>query len=474
MKKESKEEIITSKEEASSYDFVKEKIKDRPINRKKLTRKLIFTASMAVLFGSIACLSFYLLTPVFEKYVAHSDKDEEVPPHVVLEETINDQEQIEVNAVISDTPFDEGQDQNIYATETPIENLNYNDAVSENSVSNNVVVNTVTVQFELDDYQTLYRKMYSLSNEVSKSTVVVTGIKKGQDIFNEEYVNTNKTTGLIIAEDGSRLYILADGTEVPNENNTVTFNNGYIASVEDIAIDKDTGLGIYTVYIPTLPAEVKENYQVATLGSSKSTVLLGSPVIVVGDPLNTGNSICYGAVTSLDSKVYGLDSAYQLINTDVYASKKAKGIVVNVRGQVIGIVCQHNNSEELENLITAYGISEIKNLIEDLSNVSERPYLGLYVKDISEEARKSYKIPQGIYVSKVEIDSPAMKVGIGSGDIVCSINDREINSVSEYMNILRTIDINQVAEIGVMRLNGEDYYRTDISVKVEGREGDKK
>lgn len=465
-------EVAEVKEEASSYDFVREKIKERPINKKRLTRKMILTASMAVLFGSIACLSFLLLTPVFEKLIDSGSKDESIPTHITLREAVNEQDQVEIKAVVNDKPFDEGQDNNIQVEETPIENLNYNDSVSEDSVSSNVTINNVTVQLELDDYHMLYRKMYSLSNEVSKSTVVVTGIKKGQDIFNDEYTNLNRTTGLIIAEDNGRLFILADGSDIPEDNITVTFCDGYVADAVKVSSDKETGLVVYQVYISSLPVTTKESYVVATLGSSRSSVLLGSPVIVLGDPFNTGVSVGYGAITSIDSKMYGADAAYQLINTDLYASSKAKGIVVNVRGQVIGIVC-HRKNAEMENLIMAYGISDIKNLIEDLTNNSKRAYIGLCIKDISDEVRKINNIPNGIYVDKVEIDSPAMEVGIGSGDIICSLNGRDITMISDYMNILRGLEDGQSVVIGVMRRNGDEYLKTDITVKVGYKEGDK-
>ena len=45
-------------------DFMKETIKQRPLNRKKLIRRTLITAAMAVIFGLVACLTFLLLEPV--------------------------------------------------------------------------------------------------------------------------------------------------------------------------------------------------------------------------------------------------------------------------------------------------------------------------------------------------------------------------------------------------------------------------
>ena len=45
-------------------DFMKETIKQRPINRRKLVRRTLLTAAMAVIFGLVACVTFLLLEPV--------------------------------------------------------------------------------------------------------------------------------------------------------------------------------------------------------------------------------------------------------------------------------------------------------------------------------------------------------------------------------------------------------------------------
>lgn len=53
----------------SDFEFLQEKIKERPIDKKKLLRRTIITASLAVLFGVLACLSFLLLEPVLNNWL---------------------------------------------------------------------------------------------------------------------------------------------------------------------------------------------------------------------------------------------------------------------------------------------------------------------------------------------------------------------------------------------------------------------
>ena len=69
-------------------DFMKETIKQRPINRRKLVRRTLLTAAMAVVFGMVACFTFLLLEPV----ISNRLYPEEEPQTVVLVEETEENE----------------------------------------------------------------------------------------------------------------------------------------------------------------------------------------------------------------------------------------------------------------------------------------------------------------------------------------------------------------------------------------------
>ena len=66
---------ISSQED---FEFVKEKIKERPINKRKLAKRTIVTATLAVVFGRIACLTFLLLEPVVNNWLYPEEKSKTV------------------------------------------------------------------------------------------------------------------------------------------------------------------------------------------------------------------------------------------------------------------------------------------------------------------------------------------------------------------------------------------------------------
>ena len=73
---------MSDREPGNQNEFMIEKIKQRPINRKKLLRRTILTASMAVIFGLIACFTFLVLEPVINNWLY----PEEEPQVVVFPE----------------------------------------------------------------------------------------------------------------------------------------------------------------------------------------------------------------------------------------------------------------------------------------------------------------------------------------------------------------------------------------------------
>ena len=96
--------------------------------------------------------------------------------------------------------------------------------------------------------------------------------------------------------------------------------------------------------------------------------------MALGSPMGTSGSVCYGMVTSVGAVVDQADAAYKTIVTDIYGSSNATGVLINMDGMVIGIIDNVLSSGDKGNLLTAYGISELKRTIEKMSNDKKRAY----------------------------------------------------------------------------------------------------
>ena len=79
---DSQENKQKEQNDVSEKNFMIEKIKERPVNKKKLLRRTLITVSMAVIFGLVACFTFLVLEPVISNWLY----PEEEPQVVVFPE----------------------------------------------------------------------------------------------------------------------------------------------------------------------------------------------------------------------------------------------------------------------------------------------------------------------------------------------------------------------------------------------------
>lgn len=118
-----------------------------------------------------------------------------------------------------------------------------------------------------------------------------------------------------------------------------------------------------------------------------------------------------GNITSSAYSISTIDANYDIFTTDIVGSKNGSGALINLNGEVIGIVTQGYSSEGDQNTLTAISISKLKPLIEMLSNNKDIPYIGLEITTVTNTIAKENDIPKGVYIKDVKMDSPAMAAG---------------------------------------------------------------
>ena len=418
-----------------------ERIKERPVNKKKLLRRTVITASLAVIFGLVACLTFLLLEPVFNNWLYPEEEPEiiELPDETdeMLPEDMLTEEEVQIET----------------ETEVKLEEEQIAEILSG-------------VQLDLEDYKGMYESLSSLAKEAEKSVATVTSVTSDVDWFNNTYENKGVTSGLIIADNGRELLILADKEVIETgETILVTFMDGTQAEAAIKQSDANTGLGVIAVPLSAISNKTKENIAYANLGSSVSKSLVGTPVIAVGSPFGVNGSISYGVITSTGTQICMNDANYNLITTDIYGSSKASGILINLQGQVIGILDNSHNNSDTKNLVSAVGITELKKVIEKLSNGQELSYFGIYGTDVTTEVEEQLGVPKGAYVTSITMDSPAMNYGIQSGDVITGFNEITIQTYSDLTNAVLDTSPGTTVTLTVQRQSAGEYQPMELSIE---------
>lgn len=415
-------------EQASEYSFIKEKIKERPKNKKKIALQCGGFLLGAVAFGVIASLVIAVMTPWLEEMM-YGEKEAEV---VTIPKDETSQAEVTVTPTVAPTP--------------------------------EPVVNVVEKNLEAKDYINLYSQIYHLADGLKNSLVTVVGVSNNVDWLNNPYENEGVASGIVVADNGKEFLILTDKSVTENvEEISVMFGDGKSAAAVQKKYDGNTGLAMLAVEHKNISEESLGKIVPVKLGNSK-LLQLGSPVLAVGSPLGTTESVLSGNITSLKTNLDTEDVNYPLIRTDMLGSSSGNGVLINFNGEVVGIFTRELSAGSENGTVTAYAISELKGMIERLSNNLGIAYLGVKCREVTEEDQKIYSMPSGVGVMNVSMDSPAMACGIQSGDIIVEIEGKEITNQREFENAISGCEPEQLISITAMRPGAEGYVEIKFDV----------
>ncbi len=428
-----------NEEKKEEFAFIREKIIEKPVNKKRLFRQGGYTAGFAVLFGVVSCFVFTALQPVMENWL-HPKEDPTISipsDEWGTEQVFKDTEQVLESEEITmeDTPEPEVQ-------EEP----------------------SVVKELELSDYQILQNKIYAIGQEANRSIVTVTSVVSDTDWYNNSFESNGQASGIIIGDNGSELLILTEHKAVlAAQEIRVTFIDEVTVGASLKKYDGNTGLAVLAVGLGLLDENTKSRISYAALGYSLA-VAQGNVAIAIGSPLGTNYSIGTGNITSVGNVIQTVDATYTVFTTDIVGSSSSSGVLLNLEGEVVGLVMQDYSGNGDENTLTAISVSELKKMIEMLSNGKDIPYLGLKVVTVTDKIAEEYGLPRGVYIKEVMLDSPALIAGLQGGDVIKQIDQEEIASVEAYEAKVLSLQPGQTVEVVVKRQGMNEYLEVVCAV----------
>lgn len=415
--KEPLEQKQNSEEE--EYSFLQEIIKDEAGDQAKWKHDVLRRIQLGLIFGLVACFTFFACKPWVEKRFEGDPTEVTIPQDEQQEENQTQQEEEQVQ-----------EQKTVLTTET---------------------------------YQEMLNNLKQVSGEVRKSVVEIQGAVTEEEFSKDQ---EKSISGMIVADNGQELLILAGELPVKEAKIIrVTFSGD--SQCDAILKSRDAGLGlcVYAVQRKNIADDVWAQIETATLGGSK-VVSEGDTVIAVGKLYGCDTIAGYGVIESGENYLDKADGQYQTIYTDVAGDISGSGVLVNIRGEVIGIINTSVRTDDQTNKISGYGISDIKDVIELLSNGKNVPYLGVSGVEVSSEMQ-GQGIPQGVYVKEVDAGSPAMAAGIQSGDIITNIADTDIINLLGYHNTLMKQNVgDKILVRGKRQGTGGEYVDIDFGVTV--------
>ena len=305
-------------------------------------------------------------------------------------------------------------------------------------------------------------------------TIVNTG-KDAYDFWGRTYASQSSGTGVIIGENETELLIVTNHHVAKDAKQLdITFIDDVTVQAKVKGMDSDMDLAVLAVSLEDIPEETKNAIVIAQLGDSDS-LKLGQPAVVIGNALGIGISVTDGIISGLNREMTTEDGKTgTFIQTDAAVNHgNSGGALLNIKGEVIGIVSNKIDGESVEGMGYAIPISAaspiIAELIQrqtrtDVVNAEEQGYLGVRLQSVTAEAREYYDLPEGGYVYYVSEGSGAQKAGIQKGDVITKIEKMSVTSNAEAREILQYYKQGEEVLVTYSRMENGEYVSHEVTV----------
>jgi len=200
---------------------------------------------------------------------------------------------------------------------------------------------------------------------------------------------------------------------------------------------------------------------------------VGDMVLAIGNPFGVGQTVTSGIVSALARTTVGITDFRSFVQTDAAVNPgNSGGALITSDGRLIGINTAIYSRDGGSNGI---GFAIPSNMVQTvLSSILKdgravRAWLGASGKTITADIARSLSLPrpQGVLVERVTPASPAARGGLRAGDIVRTVNAREVQDLEELRYMIATLPVGGTARLGVQRENKEQTIQISLQAPPE-------
>ncbi len=264
-------------------------------------------------------------------------------------------------------------------------------------------------------------------------------------------------SGFFISEDG---YLVTNNHVIENGSAyEVVMDDGTELDAKMIGTDPRTDLAL-------LKVEGDRPFTYVAFADD-AKVRVGDWVVAVGNPFGLGGTVTAGIVSARGRDI-GAGPYDDFIQIDAAVNRgNSGGPAFNLSGQVVGInTAIFSPSGGNVGIAFAIPASTARQVIDDLKNDGSvsRGWLGVSIQPVTKDIAESLGMAEdkGAIVSETQGETPAIKAGIKSGDVIIAVNGEKIDGPRELSRKIAGMAPGTDAVVGVFR----DGKTQDITVKL--------
>lgn len=309
-------------------------------------------------------------------------------------------------------------------------------------------------QSNKDDNKTYTATMKNANNAIHSVVTVDNDTSSGDSSVDKETQEADKQnelgSGVVYKKVDDSIYVLTNAHVVGNKKEQkITYGNDKITIGKVIGSDKFSDIAI-------IKAKVKGNQDVKPmkLGDS-STLVLGEPIIVVGNPLGNDfkGSVSDGIISGLNRHVpvdIDKDDQYDVLMNAFQMDAPVNpgnsgGAVIDRNGKLVGIASLKIDMDNVEGMAFAIPINDAQSIAKQLETKGKVNYPNTGVKivnvaDLDDAARSTINLPndvnKGIVVADIKKDSLGDKSGLQKNDVIVELDGKDVEDNLRYRQII--------------------------------------
>ncbi|UQA60004.1 trypsin-like peptidase domain-containing protein [Polyangium aurulentum] len=227
--------------------------------------------------------------------------------------------------------------------------------------------------------------------------------------------------------------------------------------------------------VALLAAKGAKGLPVVALGTSEE-VRVGEYVVAIGNPFGLGHTVTLGIVSAKE-RVLGVGPFDRLIQTDASINPGSSGgPLFDTRGRVVGInTVMHAQGQGIG---FAIPIDDVRAILPELRSKGRvtRGVMGLAFQAISDDLSRALALPSasGAIVTEVEPGGPSDRAGLKPGDVIRTIDGRQISHASDLARALGRKKPGEIADLQVARSGAARGIRVVLARGTEDRSDDRK
>ena len=294
-----------------------------------------------------------------------------------------------------------------------------------------VTVNINVAPHPADD--SLYAdKETGLFTTVGAAEQVLTSIVNLYGYTDTSIAAYNEASGIIISEDG---YIITNAHAVEDiKRFKAKLHDEREFEATVVGIDTRTDLAVLKIEADDLVP--------AVIGSSDD-MKQGEQVVAIGNAGGFNDTVTVGYVSYVNREIQSYTNyPITCIQTDAALNfGNSGGALVNLYGQVVGIVVSKYSSTGSENIGFAIASDFAVPIAEDLIEkgyVSDRPTIGIMYSIITHEYASQLDVKPGMLISEISPDCDVANTDLQKDDIITELNGKQILTAQDVKNFQNT------------------------------------